>query len=115
LRSIARSLTVKAQDVGQHPPEARRNEIASLREYTGEAGATPLKGAVVQAGRKRHVTGGGLNTQSLKPGLQARISAVIKNNKASIDRKVSALYTDLLGMGMATQTVVGFKDSDLCP
>lgn len=112
--SIAGGLTIKAHDVGQHLPKARRDEVASLRKHRGEARATPLKCAVFRLAENdmslAAVSTPRVSNQAFRP-----VGAVIKNNKASVDWKVSALYTDLLGMGMATQTVVGFKDSDVRP
>ena len=107
---------VKSQDVAQHAPERRAQQVAFLRKQRAHAGASPFEsgvGAVTQAHGEGHLRWRSLYVKKFEQRHQIRIGSVVEHQKAGINRVGQTVDGDIDGVGMSAQVVVGLQQHDL--
>jgi hypothetical protein len=80
-----RGQPVEAQDLGQHVPETRPQQVGALGEDAVQVRAAPLQPAGRQLDRKRHLRRRGRHPQGLEQPHQARVGAVVEDQEAGVD------------------------------
>ena len=116
---------VKAQQLAQHAPKARAQQIAALGKHRGQVRATPLQRLGPQrtcAGhlhRKRHVRMGAGHLQLIEQSDQAGIRALVEHQKARVhtmgDRAPLRIgQRHIHRVRVATKVVADFKQADPC-
>ena len=82
---LARGVAVEAHDVAQHRPESEFDDIASLGEQTGDAGAGIFEIASANGNRKRHFRWPARRPQMREQRLQVGIGRLVVNDEAGVD------------------------------
>ena len=98
---------IEAQDLLQHRPEARAEQVATLGEQGGRRIFEP---AQIQGHGEGHVGGPRLKPQMGEQGDQVRIGGVVEDDEAGVHRRLSGRGADVHGVGMAPQAVVALVD-----
>ena len=76
---------VEAQDLGQHVPEPRPQQVASLREDARQVGTAPLQSGRRRLDRERHVRRCGRHAELVEQPHQVRVGAMVEDEKSGID------------------------------
>ena len=112
---------IEAQQVAQHPDEARVQQVAALGEDRVETGAAPFERAAAQRARRldreRHVGLDCLDAQFFKQLDQGRIGAFVEDQEARVhavgDRTARRGQGDVHGVGVAAKVVCGLKQGQI--
>ena len=114
---VAARLVLEPHDLRQHVQEARRQEIAPLREqraeHAGAIAAAPFEPAVVGRNRKAHVGGLGRNIEPGEHGGEIRVVQFIVDDEAGVHRKRRSIVIDVDGGSMAAGALILFKQHDV--
>ncbi len=107
------ALGVEAQDVGQHPMEARPHQVAALGEQSPEGGAGIFDTTAIDADAERHVAGVAGHAQLLEQLAKIGIIALVEHDEAGVDRPVLALPPDARRIAVAAQPGFGLIERDV--
>jgi hypothetical protein len=69
----------------KHPPEARTQQVAALREHAVEVVAGPLQAAVHLLHRETHAARRQRHAESVEQGQQQRVGALVADQEAGVD------------------------------
>ena len=83
-RHIARRLAIKPQQVLQHAPEARTQQVAPLGEQPAQVGAGIFQSAIAQRHRERHLRCLGRHAEVPEQRRQVRIGLLVVNDETGV-------------------------------
>ena len=104
---------VEAQDLAQHPQEARRGGIAALSEDGVQIDARPFPHAAIKRKREAHVACFGAHAKVIEQRREVRIVQLVVDDEAGVDRDRPLAEVDLIRVGVAAQPVFGFVQHHL--
>ena len=84
-RQPGRALAVEAQNVREHRPERRTQQVALLPEHRGQAAARPFEIGILQADGERHLGLDALHPERIEQGDQVRVGLFVEDEEAGID------------------------------
>ncbi|MNF69191.1 hypothetical protein D3C84_510660 [compost metagenome] len=113
LFEVAQGFFVEAQNIAQHAPESRRQQIASLGEKAVEVIAVVLETAVGVGDRKAHLRGFETHTQLAEQANEVGVGPVIENDKPGIHRITLTIDRHVFSVRMPAKTITGLKQGDL--
>ena len=99
-------IPVEAQQVADHPDEARREQIARLREHCAEIGAGPLQLPAVSADAKGHLGLVALHAELAEQANQVRVGLAVEDQKAGVHRSGGAIERHVHRVGMPAKAPV---------
>ena len=102
---ITRRLAIEPHQVGQHPPEPGRGQIALLRKQPAQITPGIFQPTLVQRNRKTHVGGPCRHAQMVKQRGQVGIGRRVVDDEPGVDRP--ALHLDRVAV--PANTVAGFE------
>ncbi len=102
--------TVEADDLAEHVPERRPEQVRALREHAAEAGAAPFDPGGRNLGRERHVGSRRGHAELGEQGDELRVSTPVEDEKAGIDAESAAVEGDVDGLGVAAEMVACLEE-----
>mmetsp|Transcript_3279 Transcript_3279/g.11507 ORF Transcript_3279/g.11507 Transcript_3279/m.11507 type:complete len:308 (+) Transcript_3279:2464-3387(+) len=112
-RSECRAKAVEAQQVGEHAPEVRAQQVAALGEDRAQIAAAPLHVLARHLGREAHVAFSDIDAQLLEQLDQQRVGAFVEDQEAGVHAVRDALQRDVDRVGVAAGVVTGFEQRDV--
>ena len=88
---VAGRAAVEADEVGEHPPEARTEEIGALAEQAGEARARIFDPAAVERGREGHVGFARVDAEDSQQLDEIGIGGGVEDDEAGVDGELGAV------------------------
>ena len=104
---------IKTQNITHHAVKRWRKQIAPLCEQTIERGAIVFEAGSFVAHTKAHLAIAPGHACFAQYAFKLRIGFIVKYNKAGIYGMGFTVYRHLVGMRMAADIVIGFKQRDL--
>ena len=106
-------LAVEAQDVAQHAPEGRAQQVAALGEEAVEVVAVVFGAAGRVMHREAHLGGLRGDAELVQQADEVGVGPVVEHDEAGVDGEGLALHLDIHRMGMAADPVTGLEQGDL--
>ena len=110
---VAQGFAVEAQNVAQHAPEARRQQVAPLGKQAVEVVAVVFGARLRIAHREAHLGGLRGHAQLIQQADEVGVGPVVEHNKTGVDGKAFALHFNVNRMAVAAHPVTGLKHSDV--
>ena len=113
LVQVADGFAVKTQNVAQHAPKSRRQQIAALGKQAVERIAVVFKPRVRIVHGEAHFSGVGAHPQLVHQFDEIGIGPIVENDESRVDRIGLPVDVNSDGMGVAADPVAGFKHRDV--
>ena len=113
VRIVARRLAIEAQELPQHGPESRAQEIGLLRKQTAEVRTRIFDAAGVERNGEGHFGGRGRNAEKRKKRGQIGIAGLVIDDEAGVYGDAAAPRFDLDRVGMTADAVIGLEHGDV--
>jgi len=107
------SFAIEAQDVANHAPERRPQQVATLCEETVECRAVVLQSAGFALYGEGHLARLGCDAKLFEQRQEVRISAMIEDDEARVDGEGAALVLHLVRVRVTAHVRRGFEDRDV--
>ena len=110
---VARGFPVEAQQVAQHRPEARTQQVGALGEEAVQVGAGVFQRAAVQAHREGHVRRARRHLQVAEQRAQVGIGRLVVDDEAGVHRHARAPVRRVDRVAVAADAAVRLEDLDV--